>query len=297
MTALGCVQTPQTFDRPLVVSPSFAAGSPHTTKLSSHTLPTLLVMSRPDWHSAPAALDPSLLTISRKQPAQGHPAPVASSYEVLGQRYHVLASSKGYVRQGRATWYGKDFHGKPTASGEIYDMHALSAAHRSLPLDSCLLVTNKENNRRVVVKVIDRGPFVKPFFLDLSYEAARRLRMVEQGSALVEARAIGQHTCQLLADRLPQPKATQRTARKAPPPNDTQRLVQLGAFQDHQQAKKLLDTIHALGYSAFIRPARGIDAGMIYRIILGLPDAQNTRKTLNLTQQLIAAAAQLNRYQ
>ncbi len=295
MTAVGCMQAPQRFDRPLVVSPSFAAGAPEVARLPTHAL---LDMPEHDWRGALAAPDPRLVTLAGKQPAQGHPPPAAHTYEILGQRYNVLASTRGYVRQGRATWYGKDFHGKTTASGETYDMHALSAAHRSLPLDSCLLVVNKENNRRVVVKVNDRGPFIQPFFLDLSYEAARRLKMLEQGSALVEARAIGQHTCKLLADRLQQrEKAAQRTARRATARNDALRMVQLGAFHERQQAKELLDTIHALGYSGFIRPDQGINTGMIYRIILGLPDAQNAWQPLSLAQQLIAAAAQLNRYQ
>lgn len=296
MTTLGCMQTPQGLDKPLMVPSSFATagdtGSPRPSATALLTMPTY------DWLGDLAAPTPTTTTLLRESPSRNHTPPVSHSYEANGHRYGVFASARGYVRQGLATWYGKDFHGKATASGETYDMHALSAAHRSLPLDSCLLVVNKENNRRVVVKVNDRGPFSQPFFLDLSYEAARRLQMVEQGTALVEARAIGQHTCRLLAKRMRNgEEMPQRTARRSRPAGESVRLVQVGAFHEHHRAKELLDTIRALGYSGFIRPDRGIDASTVYRIMLGLPNVKDTWQPLSLAQQLIAAAAQLNRYQ
>lgn len=293
MTTLGCMQAPQGLDRPLVVQPSFAAGA---TKPAP--VPVVFNMPEHDWLGALAVPDQKLLTMATRKPARNHPA-VAHSYEANGRHYDVYASSRGYVRQGLATWYGKDFHGKATASGETYDMHGLSAAHRSLPLDSCLLVVNKENNRRVVVKVNDRGPFSQPFFLDLSYEAARRLQMVNQGKALVEARAIGQHTCQLLAKRMQQHDKMKvaRLSSRRQAAGSPMRMVQVGTFREHHRASELLETIRALGYSGFIRPDRGVDASMVYRIILGLPDTHGTQQPLSLAQQLIAAAAQLSRYQ
>ena len=293
MTTLGCVQTQQGSDRPLVVQPSFAAGT-----AKPGPMPVVFNMPEHDWLGALAVPDQSLLTMTLRKPARNHP-PVAHSYEANGRHHDVYTSSKGYVRQGLASWYGKSFHGKATASGETYDMHGLSAAHRSLPLDSCLLVINKENNRRVVVKVNDRGPFSQPFFLDLSYEAARRLKMVSQGKALVEARAIGQHTCQLLAKRMQQhgkSKTTRLTSRQQATDNPMH-MVQVGTFREHHRASELLETIRALGYSGFIRPDRGVDASTVYRIILGMPDTHGTMQPLSLAQQLIAAAAQLSRYQ
>ena len=293
MTTLGCVQTQQGLDRPLVVQPSFAAGT-----AKPGPVPVVFNMPEHDWLGALAVPDQRLLTMTTGKPVR-NPPQMAHSYEANGRHYDVYASSRGYVRQGLASWYGKDFHGKATASGEAYDMHALSAAHRSLPLDSCLLVINKENNRRVVVKVNDRGPFSQPFFLDLSYEAAKRLQMVNQGKALVEARAIGQHTCQLLARRMQQHdkmKAAQLASRRQTADNPM-RMVQVGTFREHHRASELLETIRALGYSGFIRPDRGIDASTVYRIILGLPDTHGTQQSLSLAQQLIAAAAQLSRYQ
>ncbi len=88
---------------------------------------------------------------------------------------------------GVASWYGKPFHGRKTASGEVYDMYGLSAAHRSLPLGTRLQITNLDNQRQVVVRVNDRGPFVKGRILDLSYGAAKKLGYVSQGTARVRA--------------------------------------------------------------------------------------------------------------
>ena len=88
--------------------------------------------------------------------------------------------------EGIASWYGKDFHGKETASGETYNMYDLTAAHRTLAFGSRLKVTNLDNGKDVVVRVNDRGPFTKGRIIDLSFEAARRLDMISEGTARVE---------------------------------------------------------------------------------------------------------------
>ena len=93
--------------------------------------------------------------------------------------------SMGMVQYGVASWYGEKFHGNPTASGEIYDMYQLTAAHKTLSLGTYVMVTNTENNRSVEVKINDRGPFVKGRVIDLSYAAARSIDMVEKGTARV----------------------------------------------------------------------------------------------------------------
>ena len=86
---------------------------------------------------------------------------------------------------GMASWYGEEYHGRPTASGEIFDMYKLTAAHRKLPLGTRLRVTNLKNRKRVIVKVNDRGPFVRGRIIDLSYGAARKIGMIEDGVAKV----------------------------------------------------------------------------------------------------------------
>jgi rare lipoprotein A len=112
------------------------------------------------------------------------------SYSVLGKRYRVLDSAEGYVEQGGASYYGKKFHGRRTSSGEVYDMYAFSAAHRSLPLPSYARVTNLDNGKSVVVRVNDRGPFHSKRIIDLSYAAAVKLGYRERGTARVEVRAL-----------------------------------------------------------------------------------------------------------
>lgn len=112
------------------------------------------------------------------------------SYVVFGKRYYVKDSGVGHVEQGLASWYGRRFHGRRTSSGERYDMYALTAAHKSLPLPTYAEVTNLDNGRSVLVKINDRGPFVDERVIDLSYGAARELAMVGAGVARVEVRAI-----------------------------------------------------------------------------------------------------------
>ena len=121
------------------------------------------------------------------------PSDAGRTYEVFGVRYQVLDSAEGYEETGMASWYGEAFHGRPTASGETYDMNGRSAAHRTLPLHTWVEVTNLENGRSLVVRVNDRGPFAHTDsrILDLSYGAARELDMVGPGTARVRVRALG----------------------------------------------------------------------------------------------------------
>jgi rare lipoprotein A len=115
----------------------------------------------------------------------------AGSYTVWGKRYKKLASSAGFVQHGKASWYGKKFHGKKTANGERYNMYAMTAAHKNLPFGTLVRVTNKTNRRSVVVRVNDRGPFVKGRVIDLTYTAAKKLGMLGPGTAPVKVEAIG----------------------------------------------------------------------------------------------------------
>jgi rare lipoprotein A len=111
-------------------------------------------------------------------------------YEVFGKNYVPLTSVRPFRQRGIASWYGKRFHGQKTASGEIYDMYAMTAAHPTLPIPSYARVTNVRNGRQVVVRVNDRGPFHSNRVIDLSYAAAYRLGYIEAGSAEVEVEAV-----------------------------------------------------------------------------------------------------------
>ncbi len=112
------------------------------------------------------------------------------NYQVFGQPYKVLPTAAGYIEEGTASWYGNKFHGHLTSNGETYDMYAFSAAHKSLPIPTYAKVTNLANNKSVIVRVNDRGPFHGDRLIDLSYSAAYKLGYLNQGTAKVKIEAI-----------------------------------------------------------------------------------------------------------
>ena len=167
-------------------------------------------------------------------------------YDVLGKRYHVLPTSAGYVARGVASWYGRDFHGLATSSGETYDMHAMTAAHTTLPLPTWVEVTNLVNGKRVVVKVNDRGPFVDNRLIDLSYAAATALDMVGTGTTRVEVRTVAPPVnsfragSTVAAPAAPQAQGTVAAERM---------FLQIGAFADAENAERLAARLRASGFA------------------------------------------------
>ena len=126
--------------------------------------------------------------VPRHEPRSRYGNP--DSYTVLGKTYKTLNSSSGFVERGIASWYGTKFHGRRTSSGEDYNMYAMTAAHKTLPLPTYVEVTNLDNGRHVIVKVNDRGPFHDGRIIDLSYAAAIKLGTNKTGTGRVEIRAI-----------------------------------------------------------------------------------------------------------
>src|SRR5690554_772424 len=112
------------------------------------------------------------------------------TYSLFGQTWHILDDISGFHEEGIASWYGEKFHGHLTSNGETYDMYAMSAAHKTLPLPTYVRVTNLENNKNVVVRVNDRGPFHHNRIIDLSYVAAYKLGMLKSGTARVHIEAL-----------------------------------------------------------------------------------------------------------
>jgi rare lipoprotein A len=112
-------------------------------------------------------------------------------YEVDGQRYDPLRDHAGFSERGIASWYGRKFHGRKTSNGEVYNMYALTAAHKTLPLGVYVKVRRLDNGREVIVRVNDRGPFVSGRVIDLSYAAAQKIGMVDSGTTKVEIEALG----------------------------------------------------------------------------------------------------------
>jgi rare lipoprotein A len=194
------------------------------------------------------------------------------NYEVLGKHYTVMKSSYGYKERGVASWYGKKFHGRLTSNREPYDMYAMTAAHKALPLPTYVRVRNLSNNRSIVVRVNDRGPFVHNRIIDLSYSAALKLDMVGTGTSLVEVEAISFD--EPSGDRpVRQTKAPAPVARApdpAPPQIDENRIyVQVGAFGSRGNAEKRLATLKGASIlSAFIVEDRSVSPSL-YRVRIG----------------------------
>ena len=157
------------------------------------------------------------------------------SYVVYGKRYHTLDSSKGYLERGQASWYGTKFHGKRTSSGEPYDLYAMTAAHKTLPLPTYVEVTNLDNGRSVIVKVNDRGPFHGDRIIDLSYAAAVKLGTMSTGTGRVEVRAID--------PAMPASPALAAAPASVPAPGPLQTsqtlYLQVGAFSSQHNAERL----------------------------------------------------------
>ena len=155
------------------------------------------------------------------------------SYVVHGKRYHVKKSATGYVERGIASWYGTKFHGRRTSSGEPYNMYTMTAAHRSLPLPTYAEVTNLENNRRIIVRINDRGPFHSNRIIDLSYAAAKKLGITANGTGMVEVRAIDPRSHN--AKKTPT-QTSQQIARSGA---SYQLFLQVGAFMSRSNAERL----------------------------------------------------------
>jgi rare lipoprotein A len=149
----------------------------------------------------------------------------------MGRRYHVMDNAHGYVERGIASWYGKKFHGHRTSNGETYNMYAMTAAHKQLPLPTYVRVTNLENRRSVVVRVNDRGPFHADRIIDLSYAAAKKLGISAKGTGMVEVRAIYPGS--------KQPPVSQPIARSQPQQTEYQLYLQVGAFVSRHNAEQL----------------------------------------------------------
>lgn len=193
-----------------------------------------------------------------------------SPYTVWGKQYRVLASASGYVERGTASWYGKKFHGHKTSNGETFDMYAMSAAHKSLPLPSYARVTNLDNGRSVVVRVNDRGPFHGDRLIDLSYAAAKKLGYQSHGTARVEVAAITVHkdgSMWLAGKPYPEVPAPEPVSR--PKGADKALFVQLGSFSQKESADGLSRQVQQ-GTDRNVRIRRVVTAsGAYHRVQVG----------------------------
>ncbi len=179
-------------------------------------------------------------------------------YEVDGKRYHPLRDHQGFKQRGVASWYGRKFHGRKTSNGEVYDMYAMSAAHKTLPMGIYVKVTHLGSGRHIIVRVNDRGPFVAGRIIDLSYAAARKIGIVDSGTALVQIEALGFRQ----ADR-------GQVTYQAPVSYDSGSFaVQIGAFSTAENAYRLAAKMRNR-YGKTVVSALMVNGQRIYRVRAG----------------------------
>lgn len=233
--------------------------------------------------------------IPKKEPRSKYGNP--KSYEVRGKTYHLLPSSEKYRKKGVASWYGSKFHGRRTSSGETYDMLQLTAAHKTLPIPCYVKVTNLDNGKEIVVRVNDRGPFVKSRIIDLSYTAAYKLGMAEKGTANVLVESIdfdsSTSTSKYAHKSKRQTSSSSRSSSEikrklAASSQGKYRFVQVGAYGNVESAKKLakvLDREIKLPVKVSSIKSKG---KKLYRVRIGpiesLKIAQDLAKTLDISE-------------
>lgn len=227
--------------------------------------------------SAPRNIPQSIAT----QDATPHFEPYrefnSRAYTVLGKRYYPIQTGKGFEQYGDASWYGQKFHGHLTSIGETYDMYGMTAAHKTLPLPSFVRVTNQINNKQVIVRVNDRGPFHGSRIIDLSFAAAKKLDYLKTGTAPVKVEVIhfdkdnrvtigkgptvsfaeyaGIQTAPHLNKEQPQEPQTSKT----------QIYIQVAALSDKQRVARLSDDLNV----KYQIPADTEESNNIYRLRLG----------------------------
>lgn len=216
-------------------------------------------------------------------------------YEVFGKKYNVMVSSKNYKETGTASWYGTKFHRRNTSSGEPYDMLAMTAAHKSLPLPTYVEVKNLSNGKKVIVKVNDRGPFVGNRLIDLSYAAAKKLGITGTGTGRVEIRAIDPGATEIdLAAHEPifakntiKPKATKKTTTILVKNTSTKKhapiYLQVGAFQNKVYAEKLKKQLSGVVASP-VKITELVRAKKLYRVQIG--PLNDSNKIAEINKQL-----------
>lgn len=202
----------------------------------------------------------------------GYPKP----YRVYGVWYQPIPDAHGFQQRGIASWYGRKFHGRRTSNGETYDMHGISAAHKTLPFGTVVRVTNLQNGRQLDIRINDRGPFAKGRIIDLSYGAAKKLGVVGPGTAPVEIVALA------------------APMRRAPPTGgggqfeavDLTRgnfTFQVGAFQKRANAERLARQLEKRHTNVHIASFDRGD-GMYHRVRVGrvnrLDEAETYERTL-----------------
>ena len=186
-------------------------------------------------------------------------------YQIYGVWYYPIPSAQSYKEDGIASWYGDIFHGKPTSSGEVYNMYGMTAAHKTLPLGAYVKVTNKNNGVTVILRVNDRGPFVAGRVIDLSYTAAQKLGMLQPGTIPVRVEAVQ------VAEQTQMKGETVWKAEAVPNFQYGNFSIQVGAFQQMANALKMRKALQQIYEKVSIQPptARDRENERYYRVQVG----------------------------
>ncbi|MBC8440545.1 MAG: septal ring lytic transglycosylase RlpA family protein [Deltaproteobacteria bacterium] len=208
----------------------------------------------------------------QKKPATQRP------YKIYGIQYTPIASAEGFVQTGFASWYGKKFHGRKTSNGETYNMYAMTAAHKTLPMNTWVSVDNLKNNRKIVVRINDRGPFVPGRIIDLSYTGASRIGILGSGTEKVKVTALGMATSYS--------KETKDPIAFKPIDYWTGNFtVQVGAFQVNANALAYRDKLSKHYQNAHVTPFTD-DRGTFYRVRIG--QFTNLKDAIRFSEKIIA---------
>ncbi len=195
------------------------------------------------------------------------------SYTVMGKTYHVMDQANNFNQQGIASWYGTKFHGRKTSSGEPYNMYAMTAAHKTLPLPTYVEVTHKGNGRKIIVKVNDRGPFHEGRIIDLSYAAARKLGISATGTGPVSIRAINTSALDLKTDDVVMPESTGENG---------EIHVQVAAMGTESAAEKMASDLRDKKINSVRVHVIENDGRKLYRVRVGpIPNVDLAYKVIN----------------
>ena len=245
---------------------NYSPKKPRTQKiaLAAVSVVGLVVAS---WACAPAHKISKHPERVSQMPSSSQPGPSqlrrgGKPYTINGITYYPLSSAAGYMETGVASWYGPNFHGKKTANGEIYDMHGMTAAHKTLPLGSVVEVKRIDDSRTVVVRINDRGPFAHNRIIDLSHAAARLMGIVEEGTTMV--------TITALAEGRPGPAgAPPEAVNPAPDFYHGVFWVQVGAFGVRENAERVRDRLPYPRENIRFQPTQSSMGETLFRVQIG----------------------------